>query len=199
MNRLIIGLTGGICSGKSTVSAAIAALGVRVADSDEISHYLTAYDPMILNAIAERFGSGVFHESGALDRGALGRVVFAGEDERRALEQILHPPIIEVLKCNIDWARQARKPLLVVVPLLIEAGLQSLVDRVWVVVCSRNNQLNRLMERGGKSSVEAGKWIDAQMALEEKKKLADTVIENDGTIDELKEAVRREWQALGLG
>jgi dephospho-CoA kinase len=199
MNRLIIGLTGGICSGKSTVSAEIAARGVRVADCDEISHYLTAYDPKILNAIAQRFGSGVFHQSGALDRGALARVVFADEDERRALEQILHPPIIDVLKCNIDWARQAVKPLLVVAPLLIEAGLLSLVDKVWVVACSRENQVKRLMERGGKSSAEAEKWIDAQLALEEKKKLADTVIDNDGTIDELKETIRREWQALGLG
>jgi dephospho-CoA kinase len=199
MNRLIIGLTGGICSGKSTVSAEIAALGVRVVDCDEISHYLTAYDPKTLNAIAQRFGRGVFHQNGALDRGSLAQVVFASEDERRTLEQILHPPIVEVLKCNIDWARQAGKPLLVVVPLLIEAGLQSLVDRVWVVVCSRSNQLNRLMERGGKPSAEAEKWIDAQMALEEKKKLADTVIDNDGTIDELKDAVRQKWQALGLG
>jgi len=118
--------------------------------------------------------------------------------DRKALEAILHPPIIDVINRSITWARQEGKQLLVVAPLFIEAGMQGLVDALWVVACSREDQITRFIRRTGRPRDDAVKWIDAQLPLAEKKKLADTVIDNDGTIDELKEAVAREWRALDL-
>lgn len=193
---MILGITGGISTGKSTAARVVARAGGRIIDCDEISHYLSNYDPGVLLAIRNRFGGGVFGEHGALDRVALAKLVFADAAERAALEQILHPPIITVVQTNIRDARARREPLVVVAPLLIEAGMTGDVDWLWVVSCTPEHQLQRLCERTRVEAAEARSWIEAQMPLEVKEKQANVVLRNDGTIEEFETAVAREWEAF---
>ncbi len=193
---MILGITGGISTGKSTASDVIAKSGVRIIDCDEISRYLTSYDPTILTALFEHFGSRVFHRFGQLKRAELANIVFDDDHERLVLERILHPPIKATVLANIETAIDHEEPIVVVAPLLIEAGMAGMMDRLWVVTCSADNQILRLCQRAGITLEQARKWIDAQMSLEEKEKYADTVIRNDGAIDDFRAAVAQEWDAL---
>jgi len=193
---MILGITGGISTGKTTAARVVAQSGVRIIDCDEVSHYLTDYDATVLTAIYEHFGSQVFRPYGSLDRTALGRIVFSTEAERRTLEQILHPPIKAVVQANIETAHAYSEPLVVVAPLLIEANMVGDMDRLWVISCSPERQLERLCGRSGIEVEEARTWIASQMSLEEKEKYADTVIYNDGTLEEFKEAVARAWDVF---
>lgn len=193
---MILGITGGISTGKTSAADVVARSGVRIIDCDEISHYLTCYDPTILSAIYEHFGSRVFHRYGQLKRSELSAIIFTDEQERQALERILHPPIKAVVQANIETALDHDEPLVVVAPLMIEAGMTGQVDRLWVVACSAERQLDRLCRRSGIDAERAQQWIAAQMPLEEKEKYADTVIRNDGSLEEFQAAVAREWDAL---
>lgn len=193
---MILGLTGGICTGKSTATQVLRSLGVRVVDGDEISHYLSAYDPLIISQIHAAFGKEVFHPAGALKRGALADIVFGNAQRRQLLESILHPPILQVVDANIEYARSQGLPLVISAPLLIEAGLQEMVDQLWVVSSTRDRQLKRLFERSGIKAETAEKWIAAQMPLERKEQLADRVLPNNGTIAEFRQLVEREWGQL---
>lgn len=193
---MILGLTGGICTGKSVATQVLRALGARVVDCDEISHYLSEYDPAIWDQIHAAFGTEVFTHLGALNRRRLGEVVFGEAGRRLALEAILHPPIIAVVQANIEHARALNQHLVVAVPLLFEAGMQDLLDQVWVVSASRDRQLARLRERSGMQAEAAEKWIEAQMPLERKEQLSDRVLYNNGTIAEFKQLVEQEWQLV---
>lgn len=193
---MILGITGGISTGKTTAANEIAKTGVRIIDCDEISHYLTAYDPTVLTAIYEHFGDRVFRSHGALNRVELATIVFNDEAERRSLERILHPLIKAVVRANIEAAEVTERPLVIVAPLLIEAAMAGDVDRLWVVSCSAENQLKRLCSRSGIDPVQAKQWIAAQMPLKEKEKYADTVINNDGTSEEFRTAVAVHWSEL---
>jgi len=193
---MILGLTGGICTGKSVASDVLRTLGARVVDCDEVSHYLAEYDPEILEQIRSTFGPEVFYELGALNRHQLGEVVFRNAKRRQELEEILHPPIIAVVEANIGYARARRQHLVVVVPLLFEAGMQERFDRVWVISASRDRQLERMQARSGIAQQAAEQWLAAQMPLERKEQLADRVLYNNGTIAEFKQLVEQEWQEL---
>ena len=193
---MILGITGGICAGKSTAARVIACLGVRIIDCDEISHHLTAYEPGILEAIRTGFGPAVFQQGGALDRVALASTIFSEEARRRQLETILHPPIKTMVAANIDYARQSRQPLVVVAPLLIEAGLQALVDHLWVISCTPEHQLERLAQRRNVGRDQAQRWIDAQLPMEQKEKHADSVLRNDGSVQEFEQEVLHQWRVL---
>jgi dephospho-CoA kinase len=193
---MLVGITGGISTGKTTAAQVIARSGVRIVDCDEISHYLTAYNTVVLTAIREHFGPQVFYPLGALNRSALAGIVFSREDERRTLERILHPAIKAVVSANIEDAAASERHLVVVAPLMIEAGMAGDMDRLWVITCNADHQLARLCARTGASPEDAQRWIAAQMPLSEKEKYADTVIRNDGTIEDFKAAVDREWQAV---
>lgn len=193
---MILGITGGISTGKSTAADVIARSGVRIIDCDEISRYLTNYDPTILTALFEHFGSRVFHRYGQLKRAELASIVFNDDRERMVLERILHPTIKATVLANIETAIDHEEPIVVVAPLLIEAGMAGMMDRLWVVTCSPENQIARLCQRAGITTEQALKWINAQMSLDEKEKYADTVIRNDGPIEDFRAAVAREWDAL---
>lgn len=193
---MILGITGGISTGKSTAADVIGKKGVRVIDCDEISNFLTSYETSVINAVYEHFGPAVFHEKGALNKAALAKVVFTDESERAVLERILHPPIKAWVRANIEVASEMGFPIVVVAPLLVEAGMTTDVDALWVISCSDDHQLQRLCNRSGLSESEARTWVNAQMSLSEKAKYADTVIRNDGTIDELKLEVEKAWDEL---
>lgn len=184
-----IGLTGGIASGKSTVADAFEALGVPVIDTDVIARQVVEPGQPALKEIADAFGDGVLTESGELDRAALRELVFAVDDARKLLEAILHPVIRE------ETVKQARAAggdyQVIVVPLLSESPLKLFVDRVLVVDCDRQTQIDRLMARDGGSREAAERILAAQATREQRLEIADDVIRNDGSLEALVEQVDR--------
>ena len=187
---MTIGLTGSIACGKSTVAAMLRELRYPVADADAISRALTAPGGEALPAIREAFGDGVF-DGEALDRRALGRIVFADPAQRERLNAILHPLII-ARTLEQTAANDAPGGLSFAdVPLLYECHMQSHFDRVWVVAASRETQLSRLAQRDGLSADEAALRIDAQMPLETKCALADAVIRTDGSLSDTRAQLMR--------
>ena len=195
---LVIGLTGGIGSGKSAVADRFAALGAAVTDTDRIAHELTGPGAAGTEAIRAAFGGGVFTPDGALDRAALRRVVFADVGQRARLESLLHPLIGAAARSEIaGW----RSPYgLLVVPLLLErGGLRALVDRVLVVDCTEEQQRQRVMARSGLSAAEAQAIMAAQASRRARLAIADDVVDNSGPQDGLDAqvaALDRRYRAL---
>lgn len=176
---LVIGLTGGIGSGKSTVARMFAAVGVPVIDTDEISHALTAPNGAAISLLRQVFGADIFKPDGALDRALLRSQVLADEQARLKLEAILHPMIRDVVQCRLA-ATQAPYAL-VVIPLLVETGAyQTMLDRVLVVDCGEDVQIKRALHRGGWSRAEILAIMDKQASRETRLKRADDVIANEG-------------------
>jgi dephospho-CoA kinase len=193
---MIIGLTGGVASGKTAVSDELVRFGARVIDADEIVHYLSSNDPTVLFAIKAVAGDEVFKPSGTLDRATLATKAFGNPELLRQLEQIFHPPVMAAIEANIVAARQANKHLVCVVPLLYEGGYQALFDEVWVVTLDPETQIERLTARSGLSRERAEEIISAQMLLSDKVLLADRVLVNNGGLPELHRAVGNLWEEL---
>jgi dephospho-CoA kinase len=192
---VIVGLTGGICSGKSTASAVLRRLGAALIDCDDLARYLADFDPDVRGAIRAAWPQ-AFHPAGGLDRGALAGVVFSDAQQRRRLEQILHPPILDSVERNVSAERQGGRHLVVVVPLLFELGMQGLFDATWLVACSPATQLARLMQRNGLDEPTARRWIAAQWPLEQKTPLATLVLSNDAKIADLQAGVEAAWEGV---
>jgi dephospho-CoA kinase len=184
-----IGLTGGIASGKSTVGRLLEARGLPVLDADRYAREALAPGSAAAGAVRERYGERVRGEGpGAIDRGALGRIVFADAGERRWLEQLVHPLVRE--RFAAELVRLAAAPgVVLMIPLLFEAGLEGLCSEVWLVDCDVSQQLQRLMGRNGLSEAEARARIAAQWPLARKRALADVVLDNRGTPEQLEELV----------
>lgn len=179
----VIGLTGGIACGKSNVSATLRDLGAAVIDGDVLSRELTAPGGQALPAIREAFGQGVFQEDGTLNRRALGRVIFGDDAARARLDGIMQPLLRELILCRIEEARQGGAALCVLdMPLLYEAGLDTLCDRVWCVSLPEEEQLSRLMARDGFVLEEARARLKSQMPAGEKARRAQVVIDTSGSI-----------------
>jgi dephospho-CoA kinase len=181
---MVVGLTGGIGSGKTAAADAFAARGVAVTDTDRIAHAVTAPGAAGWQAIRNAFGPAVFAPDGALDRAALRRRVFAGPAERERLEALLHPIIADVARREIaGW----RSPYgLLVVPLLLErGGLRALVRRVLVVDCAEEVQISRVMARNGMTRREVEAIMAAQASRSARLSAADDVIDNSGSLEAL--------------
>ena len=192
---VVIGLTGGIASGKSTVSRMLRELGAPVVDADAIVHELQQPGKPVTQAIARAFGPEVLHPDGSLSRPALSRIVFADAARRKALEAIVHPAVREEMWRQAQQYRAAGRPAVVLdVPLLIESQLHRTVDRVWVVYIDKESQLARLVARDGLTPEQAAQRMAAQMSLEEKRSFADLVIDNRGTVDQTRQQVELAWQ-----
>ncbi|MCB1187027.1 dephospho-CoA kinase [bacterium] len=194
---MILGITGGIASGKSTVVRILRELGARVVDCDDLVRCLTDHEPEILNAIRTRFGEEYFSGAGALLRGRLGQLILVDDEARHDLEAILHPRVIETCTRISEDSKSRNEPLAICAPLLIEADMLYLVDRTWLVSCTREQQVERLMQRNGISRELAEQWISIQMPLEEKQKYADDVLDNsvDG-IEGLADEISRRWNEI---
>lgn len=197
----VIGLTGGIASGKSTVARLLAARGVPVIDADQLARDAVLPGTPALAAIVELFGPGVLQEDGLLDRQALGAMVFADPPLRRRLEAILHPAIRSLAEERLAELRNGGVAVAVyMAPLLVEAGATDRVDEIWVVYVDRETQIARVMARDGLNREEAGQRLAAQMPMEDKATHGRIVIDNRGDEAELEKAVlelcRRE---LGIG
>ena len=186
---LRIGLTGGIASGKSTVSRLFAALGVPVIDSDEIAREVVAPGTPGLAAIAARFGAGVLQPDGSLDRRRLREIVFADPAARRDLEAITHPAIREAM--DQRSARAGGDYQILAIPLLVEGGggARGRVDRVLVVDCDEDLQVRRVMARDGSTEAQARAVLAAQASRAQRRAAADDVIVNDGGLAALRDQV----------
>jgi dephospho-CoA kinase len=189
----VIGLTGGIASGKSLVSQTLAGLGMTVIDADDVSHELMAKDEAVKQEVVETFGAGVLTAHGDVDRGKLGSIVFRDPGLRKELERILHPRIFAEL-----WkrAKGCSADVVLEIPLLIEQGGHERVDLVVVVYSTRERQIQRLMGRDGISREEAIRRIDAQLPLAEKVSYAHYVIDNSGTVEETVDQVARLYKQI---
>ena len=175
---LRIGLTGGIASGKSTVADLFAARGVTVIDTDVIARDVVVPGSPALAALVVAQGGGILDRDARLDRAELRRRIFADSVTRREVEAILHPPILAELE-----RRSARSPgpyQVFVIPLLVEAGLEHVVDRVLVVACPEEEQIRRLMVRDGETREGAERMLQAQAPRERRLAVADDVIDNGG-------------------
>lgn len=186
----VIGLTGSIACGKSNVSDTLRQLGAAVIDGDLLSREVTAPGGIALPAIREAFGDGVFHPDGTLNRRALGAVVFGSDAARARLEGIIHP-MVKALTCQrIEEARRSGAPLCVLdMPLLFEAGMDSLCHRIWCVWLPREIQLQRLMARDGFTPEEAEARLRSQLSADEKAARAHVVIDTSGSIEYTKSMI----------
>ncbi len=180
---LVLGLTGGIACGKSTISLTLRELGAVIIDGDVLSRELTAVNGAALPAIRSAFGDGVFHPDGTLNRRALGAVVFSDDAARNTLDGIMQPMLRKMIIQRIADARQSGAAACVLdMPLLYEKELDGLCDRVWCASIPRETQLQRLMERDGFTLEEAESRLRSQLPAEEKAAKADVVIDTSGPI-----------------
>ena len=184
-----IGLTGGIASGKSSVGRLLEARGWPVLDADRFARDALAPNTPASEAVVERFGDAV-GTAAHLNRKALGRIVFNDSVERRWLEALIHPVVRDRFQQEME--RRSHEPVVVLmIPLLFEAGLESLCSEIWLVNCTPEQQLARMMQRDGLTEEEAQARLLAQWPLARKRNLADQVIENSGALDALVAAVNR--------
>jgi len=194
----VVGLTGGIGSGKSAVADAFAAVGVEIVDTDMLAHQLSAAGQLGFKAILAAFGKGMLQANGELDRAALRRLVFADAGARQRLEGVLHPLIgAEVARRVEGW----RGPyVIIVVPLLLErTGMRSLVNRILVVDCPEEEQIRRVAIRSGLSPAEIRAIMAAQFDRDHRLAAADDVLDNSGTPDSIGpqvEALDRRYREL---
>lgn len=190
MQDYCLALTGGIACGKSTVGDMLCRSGLARVDADVIARQVVEPGSSGLALVIDYFGEEFLTESGQLDRSRLGSRIFQKEEDRKALEAILHPQIWFRLKGMMDEASLKRRPTVFEIPLLFEKGHQVYFSTVWVVAATREKQVQRLCARNDLSLEEANKRIEAQMNIEEKIALASFVVFNDGDIKDLEDQVR---------
>lgn len=188
---MIIGLTGTIGSGKSTVSARLAKLGALVLDADTISREAVKKGADGLNKIAEVFGKEVIDANGELDRKALAGIVFSDESKRLILNGIIHPQVLKALKERTHGEKALNPDRMIVwdVPLLIEVGWVEYVDSVWLVTAPEQTRINRITARDGCTIKQAQSRICAQMSEEEKARFSNEIIDNGGSLERLYQRV----------
>ena len=195
---IIVGVTGGIACGKSTVSKLLSKKGAIPINSDEIGHQLLKRGSPVMGALLEAFGADILDESGDVSRQKLATIVFNDKAARERLNAIMHPPIVQQSRSEANRlvTEDANCVVLIDAPLLIEADSQDTVDVIVVVTASTRIQLQRLLENRSLSPAEAQARIDSQMPLSEKVKYADFVIENDETLEELERKVQELWHEI---
>lgn len=190
----LVGLTGGIASGKSTVGKLLAARGIPVVDADQLARDVVAPGSDGLAAIRARFGDEVIADDGTLKRQALGAIVFGNPEALRDLNAITHPAVALLAQQRFMALAEAGHAVAVYeVPLLFENKLQGMMDHTVLVACAPETQRQRVMARDGLDADAAQARIDAQMSLAEKRALADTTIENDGDLAALTRLTIAAW------
>ena len=195
----VIGLTGGIGSGKSTVSQFLAELGAVILNADEVGHEAFKPDTEIWREVVATFGRQIVTPNGNIDRKKLGNIVFGNHESLSRLNQIMHPRMYALAKAQLEeYRQQGTRVVVLEAPLLLEAGWTSLVDEVWVTTAPEATVLKRLQERTGLSQAESLTRIRSQLSSEERVRRADVVINTECALDELKSKVKELWQRLEL-
>lgn len=194
---VVIGLTGGIASGKSTVSRVLRKLGAPVIDADLVSKEVVAPGTAAWHELIATFGTDILNDDQTINRRRLGDKVFAEPTALERLNSITHPRIIQAIAERLQAYREAgagAPPGVVIdAPLLIEAGMLDMVDEVWLVVVDRRTQMERLMARDHFRADQARNRINAQIPLEEKRSYADIIIDNSGSVRKTEVQVKRLW------
>jgi dephospho-CoA kinase len=193
----LIGLTGGIATGKSSVASMLAARGATVIDSDALAREAVLPGEPTLERVIERFGTGVLLPDGNLDRRELGKIVFADPAARHDLERITHPRIIELSQQRVAAGLASDAQLVAVdIPLLYEGERESTFPGVLVVYAPPEVQIQRLQERNGLDAAAAQQRLDAQLPIDEKRRRATWVIDNSGDLDATERQVDAWWTAV---
>ncbi len=195
----VIGLTGGIGSGKSTVAGFLAELGAIILDADRVGHEVLKADTEVWREVMTAFSRQILTPNGDIDRKKLGEIVFGNPELLSQLNQIMHPRMYNMVKAQIDeYQRQGVDVIVLEAPLLLEAGWTSLVGEVWVTIASGATVLRRLQEQIGLSQQQSLARIRSQLPPEKRVKHADVVIDTDCSLDEVKTKVTELWQKLKL-
>lgn len=189
----VIGLTGGIGTGKSTVSAYLRKKGFAIIDADQIARQVTEPGTPLLEELSREFGANILTAAGGLDRKALAAIVFADAKQRKKLDSLTHSRIIQEIQARIEAykAAGAHRGIIVDAPLLFETGLDEKCQKTWLVTAKQDIRIARVCARDGMTSEEVAARIRNQMDDEEKKKRADRIIDNSGTIDDLKQQIQQ--------
>lgn len=197
---MIIGLTGSIASGKSTVAKMLEDLQFPIVDADKVARVVVEPGTETLAEIAETFGPEVILENGQMDRQKVGSIIFHDPTKRKQLNDIIHPAIRkEMLRQRDKYVSDGHPHVIMDIPLLFESGLQSYVEKILVVSVNEKNQLARLMQRNGLSEEEARARISAQLPISVKEQGADAVIYNNQSLEETKAQLHyilNEWGVL---
>ena len=198
----VVGLTGGIAAGKSTVSERLASHGAHVIDADRVGHRVLMRGGEAYDGVVAAFGTGILDESAEIVRPRLGRVVFGDPERLAALNRLTHPPMADRMRCEIEEVRSRPSPPPFVVldaAVLFEAGWETLCDEVWTVSTEPERALERLVDRNRLAPEAARARIEAQLGNAEREARADRVIRNDGDLDALAAAVDALAGSVGDG
>ena len=192
----IIGITGGIASGKSTVTEFLRQQGYQVIDADQVVHELQEPGGRLYQALLSTFGPAILQEDGRLDRPKLGAMIFGNPQLLAQSSQIQNQIIREELAHRRDLLAETEDIFFMDLPLLFELQYEDWFDQIWLVDVTEETQLNRLMTRNALSQEEAEKRIAAQLSLREKRKRADVLIDNNGSLEETRQQIRDALQKL---
>lgn len=197
---MVIGLTGGIASGKSTVSAKLKELGAAVIDVDIVAREVVSKGEIAYNRIVQCFGEGILLPSGQINRKRLGGIVFSDKEKLALLNSITHPEIISKVKDRIHQLKEeGRKVIVVDAAILIEMGLHKYVDSVWVVSVDRETQIKRLIERDKFDYRESENRVNSQFSNEIRRKYADVIIDNNKSVAEVGKRLEELWNNIITG
>lgn len=199
MKTLIIGLTGGIVSGKTTVTRIFKELGAEIIDADVIARDVVCPGKKAWRKLVEHFGVEILKENQEINRKKLGNIVFSDNNKLKLLNQITHPEIIKVIKKQLEQIsnNSSKNTICIVdVPLLFETGFENMMDKTIVVYLNPEKQINRLIKRDGLTREDAIKRIQSQMPIDEKVKMADYIIDNNKNMEYTKKQVFQLWEEL---
>ncbi|UCH42375.1 MAG: dephospho-CoA kinase [Dehalococcoidales bacterium] len=193
----VIGLTGGIGSGKSTVSGFLKELGAVVIDADKVGHEVFLPDTPAWHDVTAAFGQDIIAPSGEIDRKKLGEIVFNDPEALSRLNRIMHPRMYDMMQAQIEeYRRDGIAVVVVEAAILIEANWQSLVDEIWVTITPEDTVIRRLKEQRGLDEEQTKARIRSQLANDDRVKHADVVIDNNGNLDEIRAKVNGLWDKL---
>jgi len=195
--KVVIGLTGGIGSGKSTVSGMLAQLGAVILNADEVGHETLKPGTEAWQEIASTFGQGVVKDNGEIDRGKLSEIVFNNPEALARLNSIMHPRMYRAMKRSIEERqRQGAEVIVLEAAILVEANWTPLVDEVWVTTAPEATVVRRLRDSKGLTEAQALARIRSQLPPQERAKHADVIIDNDCELEEVEARVKELWRAL---
>jgi dephospho-CoA kinase len=192
--RVVLGVTGGIASGKTAVMRLLHQARIPTISSDDLAHSCIRRGKPAYRAILRHFGSTILAPSREIDRPKLGQIVFAHARKRKALERMVHPCVVKGLKTFIK--RHPRGLIALDIPLLFEARLQSLIDTIVVVYAPREMQIRRLISRNGLSRRDATQRLFAQLSMNHKRRRADILLDNSGTLESLRDQIKKKILTL---
>ena len=197
---MIVGLTGGIVGGKSTVASMFRDLGAKIVDADKLGHSVILPHKPAWGKITRLFGKGILQNDLTIDRGKLGKIVFTNQTLLKKLNEITHPEIIKLIKkeinLEINKTQNQEKILIIDAALIYETKMDRLMDKIIIVYINEDEQVKRLIRRNNLSKEEALQRIKSQMPMKEKVKMADYVIDNSNSMYKTKKQVEKIWEEL---